>query len=164
MSALKIISKNVFDSSINLKNMMSIFSFNLFIHANTIWFFKRFDLLNIKKNNKKRKFSFCIKKKLKKLRCMNWEFSNENKYFENDNWRIFIIAAKKNQHFHFFRIKYDHWLISKFSSIFQNFWIISKRMKKMLVSDNMQKKEKKLLLICFYNRKIVFVWNFFEIN
>ena len=115
-----------------------------------------------KKVIKEQKISFCIKK-VNKVQFVNWEFSNKNKSFENDNEKVLIIV-KKSRKFYLSRIKYDHWLISKFSTIFQNSRIISKRMKKMLVNDSMQMKEKKLLLFCLYNRKIAFAWNFSEID
>ena len=83
-----------------------------------------------------------MQKKVDKMRFVNWKFSNERKSFENDDWKASIIAEKKNRKFHLFRIKYDHWLISKFSTIFQNSRIISKQIKKMFVSDKMQIKEK----------------------
>ena len=127
-------------------------------------FFKRFDLFDIKESNKRTKIVILYKKKTDKMRSVNWKFSNESKSFENDDWKASIIAEKRSRKFHLSRMKYDHWLISKFSSIFQNSRIISKRMKKMLVNDSKQMKEKKLLLFCFYNRKIVNVWNFFEID
>ena len=98
------------------------------------------------------------------MRFVNWKFSNESKFFENDDWKISIIVEKRSRKFYLFRMKYDHWLISKFSTIFQNSRIISKRIKKMLVNDSMQMKEKKHLLSCLYNRKIAFAWNFSEID
>ena len=68
--ALKMISKNVFSFSINVKNIMSIFSSNLFNHVNIMGFFKRFDLLNIKESNKKTKIFILCKKKVNKMRSM----------------------------------------------------------------------------------------------
>ena len=48
-------------------------------------FFNRFDLLNIKKSNKKTKIFILYKKKIDKMRLINRKFSNESKSFENDN-------------------------------------------------------------------------------
>ena len=71
MSVFKMISKNVFDFSIDVKNMMSIFSFNLSNHVNIMRFFKRFDLLNMKKSNEKTKIFILYIKKTDKMRSMN---------------------------------------------------------------------------------------------
>ena len=65
MFAFKMIFKNVFNFSINVKNMMSIF-FNLFNYVNIMRFFKRFDLLYIKKKFEKRKIFILYKRKLTK--------------------------------------------------------------------------------------------------
>ena len=89
-------------------------------------FFKRFDLFNMKESNEKTKVFILYKKKANKVRSVNWKFSNESKSFENDDWRALIIAEKRSRKFHLSRMKYDHWLISKFSTISQNSRIISK--------------------------------------
>ena len=127
-------------------------------------FFKRFDLFDKKKSNEKTKVFILYKKKANKIRFVNWKFSNESKSFENDDWKTSIIVEKRNRKFYLFRMKYDHWLILKFSTILQNSRIISKQIKKILMNDNMQMKKKKLLLFYLYNRKTVFTWNFSEIN
>ena len=71
MSVFKMISKNVFDFSVNVKNIMSVFSFNLFNHANIMRFFKRFDLLNKKESYERTKIFILYKKKVDKVRSMN---------------------------------------------------------------------------------------------
>ena len=164
MFVFKTISKNVFNFSITIDNKMSVFSFNFFNRFSVMWFFRRFDLFDMKVSNERAKNFILYKKKANKIRSVNWTFSNKSKSFENDNWKISIIAGKKSRKFHLSRIKYDHWLILKFSTIFQDSRIISKRIKKMLVNDSMQIKEKKFLLSCLYNRKIAFTWNFFKID
>ena len=164
MFALRTISKSVFDFSITIDNEMSIFFFNLFNRFSAMRFFKRFDLFDMKESNERAKVFILYKKIVDKMRSVNWEFSNESKFFENNDWRTSIIAEKRSRKFHLSRMKYDHWLISKFSTIFSNSRIISKRIKKMLVNDSMQMKEKKFLLSCLYNRKTAFAWNFFEID
>ena len=164
MSVFRTISKSAFDFSITIDNEMSVFSFNLFNRFSAMRFFRRFDLFDMKESNEKTKVFILYKKKANKVRSVNWEFSNESKSFENDDWRVSIIAEKRSREFHLSRMKYDHSLISKFSTIFQDSRITSKRIKKMLVNDSMQIKEKKLLLFCLYNRKTAFAWNFFEID
>ena len=162
MFVLKAISKSVFNFSITINNEMLIF-FNLFNRFSAMRFFRRFDLFNIKESNERTKIFILYKKKVDKMRSVNWKFSNESKSFENDDWKASIIVEKKNRKFHLSQMKYDHWLILKFSTIFQNSRMTSKRMKKMLVNDSMQMK-KKNLLFCLYNRKIAFVWDFSEID
>ena len=151
----------IFRSQSTIKCRFFFYFFNRF---SVMRFFRRFDLFDIKESNQRTKVFILHKKKIDEIRSVNWKFSNENKSFENENWKISIIVEKKSRKFYLFRMKYDYWLISKFSTIFQNSRIISKRIKKMLVSDSMQMKEKKLLLFCLYNRKIAFAWNFSEID
>ena len=126
-------------------NEMSIFSFNLFNRFSAMRFFRRFDLFDIKESNERTKVFILYKKKADKMRSVNWKFSNESKSFENDDYKALIIVEKRNRKFHLSRMKYDHRLISKFSIISQNSRIILKRMKKILVNDSMQIKEKNLL-------------------
>ena len=148
MFIFKTISKNVFNFSITIDDKMSVFFFNFFNRFSVMRFFKRFNLFDIKESNERTKIFILYKKKFNKMRFVNWKFSNESKFFENDDWKISIIVEKRSRKFYLFRMKYDHWLISKFSTIFQNSQIISKRIKKMLVSDNMQMK-KKIFIILF---------------
>ena len=51
--------------------MRLIFSFNRFNYNNIMQLCKRFDLLNIRKNNKKTKIFILYKKKIDKMRSMN---------------------------------------------------------------------------------------------
>ena len=132
MFVFKAVSKNVFAFSITIDNEMSVFSFNFFNRFSAMRFFKRFHLFDIKKSNKRTKVFILYKKKIDKMQFVNLKFSNESKSFENDDWKASIIAEKTSRKFHLFRMKYDHWLISKFSIIFQNSRIISKRIKKCL--------------------------------
>ena len=61
----------MFDFSIHIENMISIFSVNLFNHVDTMQFFKRFDLLNTKKSNERTKIFILYKKKVGKIRSIN---------------------------------------------------------------------------------------------
>ena len=64
-----------------------------------MWFFKRFDLFDIKKSNEKTKVFILYKKKVDKMRSVNRKFFNESKSFENDDWKTSIIAEKKIENF-----------------------------------------------------------------
>ena len=106
MFVFKTISKNVFDFSITIDNKMSVFSFNLFNRFNAMRFFRHFDLFDMKESNEKTKIFILYKKKVDKIKFVNWKFSNESKSFEENDWKISIIVEKRSRKFHLFRMNF----------------------------------------------------------
>ena len=71
MFMLKTISKNVLNFSTTIDNKMSFFLFSFFNRFSVMRFFRRFNLFDIKENNKRTKVFILYKKKVDKIRFVN---------------------------------------------------------------------------------------------
>ncbi len=59
---------------------------------------------------------------------------------------------------------YADLLISKFSNIIKEFRLTLERLDNIIISNRLTEAEKDLLTIIFYNREIVFIWDFTKIG